>query len=464
MSKFNNRIQGLDRRTFLRRCGALALGSSCALSTLGRLQLAHAQTNIGDDYRALVCVFLFGGNDAFNMLVPRSQSAFDNYASIRGSLAPTREALLPITASSQDDENYGLHPNLPALADLYNQGKLAFVGNIGALVEPTSKIAYENKSVALPPQLFSHNDQQKFVQSLQSTTRRNGWVGRAADILSDVNSNQQLSMNISLSGSNLWQSGASTVPYAVSPQGITKLESYNRNASDSRDLQRVAALENILSQSHSHVFSQSYADLMTRAWDLSDEVSAAVADAPALPSVFSTNPLSQALAMTAQLIAARNQLGVKRQTFFIGMGDFDTHGDQANRYGALMSQLNAGLSEFYSATQDLGLADKITTFTASDFGRTLTSNGDGTDHGWGSHQLVMGDTIEGGDIYGEMPDLTPGSAVDMGEGRIIPTTSVDQFGATLARWYGLDTAHFVDVFPNLANFDSSDLGFVKAES
>lgn len=455
--------QQLTRRHFLHRCSALALGSSSALATLSQLQLAHAQTEPSEDYKALVCVFLFGGNDAFNMVVPRSDSAYTSYADARRELAVAQELLLPISSTQSNGVNYGLHPGLSDLAGLYGQNKLAVLGNVGALVEPTSKIAYQNKSVALPPQLFSHNDQQNFAQSLQSTTKRNGWAGRAADLMQALNENPRLSMNISMSGSNLWQAGADVVPYSVNPEGIASMRYMDRNTEDNWERARITTLENLLAQQQQHVFVRNYAQAVTKAWNLSDEVGAAVAGAPAITTTFPTgdNRLAVGLKMVAQLIAARSTLNVTRQTFFVGMGDFDTHGDQNRRQDILMTQLNDALAAFYAATVELGVSDKVTTFTASDFGRTLSSNGDGTDHGWGGHQFILGDAVQGGNIYGSMPELVLGSNDDMGEGRFIPTTSIDQYAATLANWFGVPGSAYADVFPNLGNFNTANLGFMN---
>jgi len=426
-----------SRRKFLSRCTAAALGGSCALSTLGRLQMAHANSGASNEYKALVCVFLYGGNDAFNMVVPRSSSEYQAYSTTRQSLAVAQEELIPISNSTQGSVDYGLHPALTDIADLYSQNKLAVLANVGALVEPTSKAQYQAKSIALPPQLFSHNDQQNFVQSLQSSTQRNGWAGRAADAFGDISTNQRLSMNISLSGSNLWQSGQKVIPYSVNPEGVESLEGADRASSDERDIARVQLMQNILG------------------------LQQGLAGSEQITTEFPTqNPMASRLKMTAQLIAARSTLGVNKQTFFVGVGDFDTHGDQVRRHRVLMEQLNAALSSFYSALVELGLENNVTTFTASDFGRTLTSNGDGTDHGWGSHQLIMGGAVKGGEIYGTMPDLAINSNDDMGEGRIIPSTSIDQYAATLSTWFGLSPGNYGDVFPNLANFDNQNLNFI----
>jgi len=461
------------RRHFLQRCGMLALGSSSAMATLTRLQLAQAQTLPADDYKALVCVFLFGGNDAFNMLVPRSTDTYAAYSATRQDLAAAQNTLLPINTNQQAGQEFGLHPELSDLAELYTDGKLAFLGNVGALIEPTTKAAYQSKSAPLPPQLFSHNDQQNFVQSLQSGQRRDGWAGRAAELMANFNSNPNLSMNISLSGNNLWQAAGNIIPYSVNPEGVTALRNLERTLVPDpesenywgalREQSRVQALQDILNQPHAHRLISAYAASLNKAWDLADEVGAALVTAPEVDTVFpAENRMAAGLQMAAKIIAARNALGSRRQTFFIGVGDFDTHGDQVRRHNILMQQLNDALSAFYAATVELGVADKVTTFTASDFGRTLTSNGDGTDHGWGSHQIILGDAVKGGEIYGQMPDLAIGSENDGGEGRIIPTTSIDQYSATLASWFGLPAQHFAEVFPNLIHFDNADLGFFQS--
>ncbi len=453
----------VSRRQFLKKCAALSLGSTSALATLSQLQLAHAQTSGAGDYKALVCVFLFGGNDSFNMLVPREQNQYNDYANSRQNLAIDRELLLPISAASQSPGDFGLHPNLSGIQSLYNDNKLAFVANTGSLIEPVTKSSYQAKTALLPPQLFSHNDQQKFMQSLQGQTNGNGWIGRAADVMAELNANPNLSMNISMSGSNVWQSGANVIPYSVSPSGVETLEHLDRSSSDTRDIQRIATFERLLNQTHNHRLTQAYVNSQKLAWDLSHEVSGALTLAPQVTTAFpENNRLASALQMTAKVIAAREQLSMTRQTFFIGMGDFDTHGDQGVRQPALMQELNDAVLAFYQATIELGIADKVTLFTATDFGRTLTSNGDGTDHAWGGHQLVLGDAVQGGDIYGNMPSLVTGGDDDIGEGRIIPTTSMDQYGATLAKWFGLETSYYADVFPNLVNFSESDLGFLSS--
>lgn len=452
----------LERRNFLRKASCMALGSASIYATSGYFQLANALTQPANDYKALVCVFLFGGNDAFNMLVPRSDAEYTAYKNARQTLALEKNSLLPLATTQASSLQLGLHPAMAPVQKLFDAGKLAFITNLGALVEPVSLAAYQGNKVLLPPQLFSHNDQQTFLQSLQSSARRNGWAGRAADVMSSMNTNKKLSMNISLSGSNIWQSGATVTPYSIDAAGIKELENLNTKATDAREVSRIQIYKALLAQQQENIFQREFARTQILAWDLAGEVKAALDTQAPLQTPFPNgNPLANQLKMVAQLLSARNALEVKRQTFFIGIGDYDTHGDQLRRHELLLGTLSTALEAFYQATEELGIADKVITFTTSDFGRTLTSNGDGTDHGWGSHQMVMGGAIKGGTLYGEFPELTIGGKDDIGEGRIIPTTSMDQYAATLASWYGLPTGNFPDVFPNLARFNNAELGFFK---
>lgn len=452
-----------NRRNFLKQAAGIALGSSAAYTTSAGLQLANALAQPDESYKALVCIFLFGGNDAFNMVVPTGDAQYAAYKASRQTLAIEQNKLLSLSSLSGSGTELGFHPGMPHAQQLFNSGKLALLTNVGALVEPVSKANYQGNKSLLPPQLFSHNDQQTFLQSLQSSTRRNGWAGRAADAMQERNINKKLSMNISLSGSNIWQSGNDVVPYSIDSAGIKELENFNKKTSDARELSRVQIYQALLAQQQENIFQREYARTQTLAWDLAGDVKTALDAQAPLKTIFPAgNPLAANLKMVAQMLSARSSLQVTRQTFFIGMGDFDTHGDQLRRHDILLAQLSAALDAFYTATVELGIADQVTTFTTSDFGRTLTSNGDGTDHGWGSHQMIMGGAVKGGEVYGTFPDLVIGGKDDIGEGRIIPTTSMDQYAATLASWYGLSADKFADVFPNLAHFNSVDLGFLKS--
>lgn len=448
----------LERRRLLAKLGSVMLGSSALYATSARFQLVNAQLPEVNDYKALVCIFLFGGNDAFNMLIPAGESEYAAYAASRQSLAIPQTQLLPITPTQGQGMQWGLHPSMSGVQSLFAQQKMAVIANVGALVEPVSKAAYQNKTVQLPPQLFSHNDQQTFMQSLQSGSRRTGWAGRAADVLDSVNINQQLSMNISVSGSNIWQSGARVVPYSVDPAGIKELANLNADSADVRERARTQIYQNLLAQQQENIFQRQFARTQSRAWELAGEVKNALDAQSPIVTAFPANQIGSGLKMVAQMISARAALGAKRQIFFVGMGDFDTHGEQLRRHVLLLDQLSSAMQAFYHATVELGVAEQVTTFTSSDFGRTLTSNGDGTDHGWGSHQLVMGGAVKGGNIYGTLPSLAIGSSNDIGQGRIIPGIGMDQYAATLASWYGLPANQFGDVFPNLGNFNHLNLG------
>lgn len=451
------------RRHFLKQASSIALGSSAAYATSAGLQLANALVPPSDSYKALVCIFLFGGNDAFNMIVPTGDAEYAAYQASRQTLAIEQNKLLSLSRAGSSGTALGLHPTMFHVQQLFNSGKLALLTNAGALVEPVSKASYQGNKSLLPPQLFSHNDQQNFLQSLQSSSRRNGWAGRAADAMQAVNTNKKLSMNISLSGSNIWQSGNNVVPYSIDAAGIKELENLNKKTTDARELSRIQIYQALLAQQQESIFAREYARTQTLAWDLAGDVKTALDAQAPLQTVFPAgNPLAANLKMVAQMLSARGSLDVTRQTFFIGMGDFDTHGDQLRRHDILLAQLSEALAAFYKATEELGIAEQVTTFTTSDFGRTLTSNGDGTDHGWGSHQMIMGGAVNGGEVYGAFPELVIGGKDDAGEGRIIPTTSMDQYAATLASWYGLPANNFADVFPNLARFNDLDLGFFKS--
>lgn len=447
-----------NRRRFLRNSLAACLGSASFAALSARMQLAVAQTAPADDYKALVCVFLYGGNDSYNMIIPAGGAGYSTYQDVRQNLAVAKSDLLLM---SHGNDAYGFHPAMTDVSNLYNTGQLAVLANTGALIEPVNKPDYQNNRSRLPPQLFSHNDQQNFVQSLSRDTATTGWAGRAADIMRSMNINQQLSMNISLSGSNIFQTGEGVFPYSVNGYGVERLKHFN-SSGEPADATRAEVFRTLMQSADQHIFQREYAAVQERAWALAGDVKAALDEQEPLQTSFPNDKLGTDLSMVARLMSARNALNVKRQIFFVGMGDFDTHGDQNNRQPALFSQLSQALSAFNQATHELGLADKITTFTLSDFGRTLTSNGDGTDHAWGGHQLIMGGAVKGGSIYGQLPSLALNSSDDIGEGRIIPTTSVDQYGATLASWFGLPTADFASTFPNLHNFSTVDLGFFNS--
>ena len=450
----------MKRRDFLRRYASTAAAGIGAYSTLGGLNLVNALAQ-DNDYKALVCIFLFGGNDSFNMFVPTEQNAYDAYAEARRNLAVPRNSLLPVDAVASDGLRYGFHPSMPDVRDLFQQGKATVVSNVGPLLVPTSRDDFMANRVPLPPRLFSHNDQQDFWQSLElDKLQSTGWAGRMADLLGGLNANRELSMNISMAGSNLMQTGAVTIPYILSPAGVVAPKSQTLVNENNRARNRTDTLDLLLQRDSGHILANYYRDTLRRATSLSGQIADVLAGSPPIQVGFPQNPLADSLQMVARMINVRQSLGLSRQVFFIGYGGWDTHGNQNSRHPALLRNLSESLAAFYRATNSLGLSDRVTTFTAGDFGRTLTSNGDGSDHGWGGHQLVVGGGVTGFQVVGELPEIRIDGPSDSGHGRIIPTLAVDQYCATLARWFGLQNSQIDDVFPNISQFPERDLGFM----
>lgn len=451
-------MKTLNRRDFLRTSGAAALFAA----TPG---LAYAQVAGGigpfSDYRALVCVFLFGGNDSYNMLVPNTTAEYNAYAASRQNLALLQGDLLPIMPASTGNPDFGLHPAMGGVRDLFAAGSAAFVTNVGPLVEPTTRMQYQERSVILPPQLFSHNDQQDQWTSLRGNVpSKTGWAGRMADLIRDGVAGQQMATNASLFGANLFQSADETVAYVMGPNGPVQFEGFSRTPGDILNEQRLA-FERVVDASYDSIYERGFAAVQRRAIDAADTVSAALAGAPTFDTIaFPQSQLGRQLRTVAQLIAVRDELQMQRQVFFVATGGFDSHDDQNQNQPGLLGGISDAIAAFHAATVDLQIDNKVTTFTQSDFGRTLTSNGDGTDHAWGGNHLVVGGAVAGGDLYGSYPTLEIGGPEDVGGGRMIPSTSADQYAATLAKWFGIPDPDLEVVAPNLRNFAQRDLGFM----
>lgn len=444
----------LSRREFLQATGAGLVATS---PVVGLTQMA-TPTGSFSDYRALVCVFLFGGNDSFNMLAPRSDAEYNVYSRSRQNLAIDKAALLPISPLIQDGAQYGLHPNMAAIRTLFDSARVAFVTNVGPLIEPTTKEQYENGSVALPPRLFSHNDQQAQWQSLRGRAPgKTGWAGRVGDLLRSHVSDQQLATNVSLAGNQLFQAADETVAYTMGRNGPIPFQGMG---DAQRAQQRRAVFRRILGAEYDTMYERAYRDIQQRAVETVDRVSAALENAQPLSTAMPASRLGQQLSTVARLIGVRKQLQMQRQIFFVSTGGFDSHDDQLESQPALLSDVSESIAAFYRATVELGVASSVTTFTQSDFGRTLTSNGDGTDHGWGGVQFVVGDAVRGRELYGRYPRLEIGGPDDVRRGRLIPGISADQYAATLARWIGVPDADLGHVAPNLHNFAQRDLGFL----
>lgn len=455
-------MKKINRRSFLVR-------SSAAAALLSAPGFAYSQgfgtAGAFTDYRALVCVFLHGGNDSFNMLVPNTDAEYNAYAASRQNLAIPRSDLLPINPVSltPGSEPFGLHPSMGGLQNLFESGNAAFVANIGPLVEPTTKTQYENQSVILPSQLFSHNDQQSQWHSLKgASTSKTGWAGRIADLIESEVADQKMAINASLEGTSLFQSADSTIAYVMGQNGPLQFEGFSDDPTSILFDQKLA-FQSILNAQYGSIYERGFADIQKRALQNADIVSNAISNAEnsgIITTVFPATPLGRQLSTVAKLIASRAELEMQRQIFFVGIGGFDSHDDQNQNQPQLLGGVSDALTAFYSATVDIGVADSVTAFTHSDFGRTLTSNGDGTDHAWGGNQIVLGGAVNGRDIYGSFPVLEIGGAEDVGGGRMIPSISADQYAATLAKWFGIPDIDLDIVAPNLSNFAQRDLGFM----
>jgi len=448
----------ITRRRFMKALGAGGLAYALG-RTPGTVWAQAAGTNGFSDYKALVCVFLFGGNDSWSMVVPRSTAEYNAYAQSRQNLAIPLDQLLPVNALNGGGVQYGLHPSMTGIASLFESARCAVMANVGPLIAPTTKAQYQAKSVPLPPQLFSHNDQQDQWHSLRGReTSKSGWAGRVADVLASQLGGQQLAMNVSLSGNTLFQAGTVATPYVMGASGAT---TFNGQGSGAAGTARKTAFQNVANASYGSVYERGFAEVQKRAVRYADLVNGALAAAPPLSTVFPANSsLATQLSTVARMIAVRERLGMSRQVFFVSTGGFDTHDDQLDDQPGLLANVSASLEAFYQATVELGVSSSVTTFTQSDFGRTLTSNGDGSDHAWGGVQLVIGDAVRGRTLYGHYPTLEIGGPEDVGGGRFIPAVSSDQYAATLAKWFGVGEAQLATIAPSIGNFVEKDLGFL----
>lgn len=455
-----------SRREFVKRscCTAAALGVASSFSRFG---LVNALAQAPSDFRALVCIFLFGGNDANNMLVPMDPTGYSNYLNTRkaiasGGLALPQGSLLPITSKTQQvgTTAFGVHPFMPEMQGLFAKGQLALLANVGTLIAPTTRAEIQSRSQQLPANLFSHEDQQLQMQTAAPDSfATTGWAGRVADKIQPLNGTALFPPITTVAGSAIFCTGQQTAPYAVIPGTTSALAGFDSSASSTARLQ---ALQQLLTFDTGISLIQSASSITSAAVADSQTLSAALASAGSLATVFPKSGLGSQLSQVAQILKVRSALGLSRQIFFCSLGGFDTHNNQIATQQALYSQLSPAMNAFYNATVELGLAQQVTTFTMSDFSRTFQpASGGGTDHAWGSVQMIMGGAVLGGDIYGTLPTFTLGGPDDSGSnGRWIPTTSIDQYGATMASWFGVQSADLPTIFPNLSNFTSPTLTFL----
>jgi uncharacterized protein (DUF1501 family) len=457
-----------SRRAFLKRASAMSVAGVAAPWALNLAAMAEASAAGATDYKALVCVFLYGGNDYANTVVPYDTSAHGVYQLARPSFAFSREALAPTALTPLTEpldsrgfaHQYALAPGLARLVPLFNAGKLGVLLNVGPLVQPTTKLQYTNKSVKLPPKLFSHNDQQSVWQSSSPEGATSGWGGRMGDLFQASNKHATFTC-VNVSGNAVYLSGKSAVQYQVSSNGSVPLSGLKNPLFGSSAAS--AALRTLITQPRSHMLENEYNIVSKRSIEANEVLTGALAAVPAMATVFPTaNSLGDQLKLVARMIAAAPALETKRQVFFVSLGGFDNHDGMLNDHPLLMAKVGDAMAAFYAATTELGVADQVTTFTASDFGRTLTGNANGSDHGWGSMHFVMGGAVKGTNYYGTAPVVANGGPDDVGQGRLLPSTSVEQIAATLGGWLGVSDSDLLSLLPNLSNYNVSGrkLGFV----
>ncbi len=459
----SSRHLNLERREWLRRAGSLSLAGVAAPWALNLAAMAEAAAQTVTDYKALVCVFLYGGNDYGNTLVPYDSASHAAYAVIRGSLATPRDTLtataLNPSVALPDGRQMALAPQMAALKSLFDSGQMGVLLNVGTLIQPTTLDQYKAQSVPLPPKLFSHNDQQSVWQSSLPEGATSGWGGRIGDLFLSSNSKSTFTC-VNVSGNAVYMSGSSAVQYQVSPSGSVALRGVQAPLFGSTACSD--ALRSLVTAPHTHLMRAEHTRIMARAIEADAALTAALASQPALSTVFdSSNPLALQLKMVARLIGARSPLGAKRQVFFVSLGGFDTHDFLATQHPVLLGQVAGALKSFYDASVELGVAQQVTAFTASDFGRTLSSNGDGSDHGWGSHHFLVGGAVRGGRFHGQLPAVSVNGPDDVGQGRLLPTTAVDQLAASLARWLGVSNTDLPLVAPNIGHYSVQDLGLLS---
>lgn len=444
---------------FTRRGVIRLSAASVATLALRHFGLMPALAQSGPNYRALVCVFLFGGNDSNNSIIPLDDASYKAYSAARASLALPTSSMAQVTSVA--GAPYGFNTLLTELASLFSSKELAVVANVGSLVQPLTRAQYQGQQGQIPSNLFSHADQQQQWQtSIAQGNSPTGWAGRVADYVTAQKINSgSLPAFFSVAGNVLEGAGASTQPLTIAPGQSLQLAGFNSSTASQA---RFTALTNLLTTDNGVALVQAANQTLSMSIADATALANALTQATPLKTQFPKTSLGAQLQQVAQIVQVQSQLGMSRQIFFTSLGGFDTHTAETSTLNQLYPQVSRALAAFYDATQELGMAQNVTTFTESDFNRTFQpSTGDGSDHGWGGHHMVLGGAVQGGQIYGQFPTFELGGPDDTDvRGRWIPTTSIDQYGATLASWFGIPDSALTSIFPNLINFSTPKLAFL----
>lgn len=469
------------RRKFIRNASCAAVGSvtlSSTLFNLGALKAAayDSMPNNPNDYRALVCLLLGGGNDAYNMLLPGdgigtpgATTKYDVYKASRSNLALEDASILKSPTLSNKGNPLALHPSLSRAMATYNAGEMAFIANIGTLVEPVlNKTQIDNNLKKLPLGLYSHSDQSLHWQTGIPHDRVSvGWGGKIADLIKSCNSNQKIGLNLSLSGSNTFQAGNETVEYALDPKvGSVVLN----NDGGTWLLPQIVkkSLDSLLYKPYGDAFQKTYVDVIRNSREGSAQFISALANRRTYTQAFPMTDLGDSLKLIADVVDKRMELGdMRRQIFFVEVGGWDHHDEVLIKQNDMLDEVDRSLHAFKLALKQIGMFNNVTTFTMSEFARTLTSNGNGTDHAWGSNVMVMGGDVDGGKVFGTYPDLNLKSSIDLGSGVLIPSTSTDEYFAELAMWFGVSPSNLALLYPNIPRFYNTassinPIGFLKS--
>ncbi|MBK8701072.1 MAG: DUF1501 domain-containing protein [Saprospiraceae bacterium] len=460
----------INRRKFIGQASCMAVGGTTFLSSLLNLKAMNAMSISNssvlacNDYKALVCLFNSGGLDAFNMLLPTTSSEYNTYAATRSNQSIPLADILPINTLNTPGRTFGLHPSMNNMQSLFNSGDIAFISNIGALVAPMTKQEYYDEAVTAPLGLFSHSDQQMHWQTGFAHARAAaGWGGRIADLLTSCNTNPNISMAMSLSGTNLFETGNNSVEFTLSPYGPVGIN--DDNDSWWYNTLRKTNITNMLDATYMNVFEQTYKNTTKSARVGNAQISTALTNAPSFNGIFSGTYLSDSFKMVAKIIASQASLGMNRQIFFIDYGGWDHHDNLLQNQQVMLNEVDNAIGEFHTALSSINKLSAVTTFSLSEFSRTLTSNGNGTDHAWGSNVFVMGGAVNGQKIYGEYPTLQLNGPLEVGGGVLIPTTAAEEYFSEIAMWFGVPNSNLLDLYPNLGNFYSigngNPIGFLN---